>query len=158
MKLPNPMWLGFLYAFSELYLGLTYRARGVLSREKKSLRILWIVILVSVFFGINSAAWFRSAVMPHRDILRWIGFFLFVFALAFRWYSISYLGKFFTVDVAIHSGHRVIQTGPYRFIRHPSYTGALLAFIGLGLCIGNWMSLAIFVVPTTIAFLLRIRI
>lgn len=158
MKLPNPMWLGLLYASSEMYLGLTHRARGVLSREKKSLRILWMIILGSVFLGVMSPAWFPAALMPYQRTLRFIGFFLFVFALAFRWYSIGYLGKFFTVDVAIHSGHHVIETGPYRFIRHPSYTGALLAFLGLGLCIGNWCSLAIFIIPTTIAFLLRINV
>ena len=75
-----------------------------------------------------------------------------------RWYSIGYLGKFFTVDVAIHSEHHIIESGPYRFIRHPSYTGALIAFFGLGLSIGNWISFLIFTIPTTIAFLLRIKV
>ena len=159
MKSPNPTWLGLLYAFSELYLGLTHRSgTSAVSRDKKSLRVLWIIILATVFFGINSVAWFPSAAMPHRHILRWTGLVVFVLGLAFRWYSIGYLGKFFTVDVAIHSEHRVIERGPYRFIRHPSYAGALLAFLGLGLCVGNWCSLAIFTIPTTIAFLLRINV
>ena len=159
MMFPNPSWLGLLYAFSELYLGLTHRAGGAAeSHDKKSLRTLWIIILGSVFFGIQSAYWFPFAIMPWRQALRVIGFFIFVGGLVLRWYSIGYLGKFFTVDVAIHSEHHIIESGPYRFIRHPSYTGALIAFFGLGLSIGNWISLLIFTIPTTIAFLLRINV
>jgi protein-S-isoprenylcysteine O-methyltransferase len=159
VKLPDPMWLGLLYAGSELWLGITRRSGpNAISHEKKSLRILWIVILASVFFGIKAASWFPSAAMPHRHSLRIVGFFIFVFGLVLRWYSIGYLGKFFTIDVAIHSEHRVIKSGPYRYIRHPSYTGALLAFLGLGLSIGNWCSIAIFILPTFLAFLVRIKV
>jgi protein-S-isoprenylcysteine O-methyltransferase Ste14 len=43
-------------------------------------------------------------------------------------------------------------------MRHPSYTGAIVAFIGLGLSIGNWISFLVFTVPTTIGFLLRIKV
>ena len=159
MKLPDPLWLGLLYTFSELWLGITRRSRGAaVSHDRKSLRILWIVILASIFFGIEAAYWFPSAEMPYRPLLRVIGLFVFVFGLALRWYSIGYLGRFFTVDVAIHSGQRVIETGPYRFIRHPSYTGAMLAFLGLGLSLGNWWSLAVFILPTFLAFLVRIEV
>ena len=75
-----------------------------------------------------------------------------------RWYSIYHLGRFFTVNVAIHSGHEIIDTGPYKRIRHPSYTGALLAFLGLALCLDNWVSLALIVLPTVLAFGHRISI
>ena len=82
MKLPDPMWLGLLYAASELWLGITHRSReSAVSQDKKSLRVLWIVILASVFFGIQVASWFPSAAMPHRSALRIIGFFIFVFGL-----------------------------------------------------------------------------
>jgi protein-S-isoprenylcysteine O-methyltransferase len=75
-----------------------------------------------------------------------------------RWYSIFFLGRFFTVDVAVAADQHVIDTGPYRFIRHPSYTGVLLAFLGLALCFGNAATLFMLVVPTTAVFLYRIRI
>jgi len=52
----------------------------------------------------------------------------------------------------------VIDTGPYRLIRHPSYSGALMAFLGLGLCIGNWASLATMLIPTLLVFSWRIRV
>ena len=60
----------------------------------------------------------------------------------FRWYSAGILGKYFTFDIAIQSGQILIERGPYRYIRHPSYSGALLTLLGFGLALGNWAGLA----------------
>jgi protein-S-isoprenylcysteine O-methyltransferase Ste14 len=73
-------------------------------------------------------------------------------------YAIVHLGRFFTVNVAISSSHRLIDTGPYRFVRHPSYTGALMAFLGLALCLANWASLVILLVPVFLVFLRRMHV
>ena len=75
-----------------------------------------------------------------------------------RWYSIIHLGRFFTVDVAIAADHQLVDTGPYRFVRHPSYTGALFAFIGFGFVMRNWASLLLITVPIFAAFLYRINV
>jgi protein-S-isoprenylcysteine O-methyltransferase len=83
---------------------------------------------------------------------------LFVTGLALRWWAIVHLGRFFTVDVAIADDHRVVATGPYRFVRHPSYTGAIVAFVGYGICLGNRVSLLALAVPVTLAFLQRIKV
>jgi len=97
-------------------------------------------------------------VLPHPKELYLFGLILFLVGLALRWYSIGYLGRFFTVDVSISSEHKLIDSGPYRYVRHPSYTGALLIFIGLGFCFGNWLSILFLTVPIMAAFLWRIRV
>jgi hypothetical protein len=61
--------------------------------------------------------------------------------MAFRFYSMSLLGRFFTYDVAIHAGQTVIEAGPYRYIRHPSYTGGLTTLAGMGFALVNWAAL-----------------
>jgi protein-S-isoprenylcysteine O-methyltransferase Ste14 len=61
--------------------------------------------------------------------------------MALRLYSISLLGRYFTFEVAVHADQPVIEAGPYRYIRHPSYTGALITVTGLGLSLGNWAGL-----------------
>jgi protein-S-isoprenylcysteine O-methyltransferase Ste14 len=43
--------------------------------------------------------------------------------------------------VALKEGHRLIQSGPYRFVRHPLYSGLILAAVGMGLCVTTWSSL-----------------
>ena len=84
--------------------------------------------------------------------LRTLGGVLFILGLILRWYSIIYLGQIFTVNVTIAADHRVIDTGPYRFVRHPSYSGSLLEFLGFGIIFGNWLSLVLLVLPVGLAF------
>ncbi len=78
--------------------------------------------------------------------------------LVVRWYAIIYLGRFFTTNVAIARDHRLIDSGPYRFIRHPSYTGDLLITLGFALIFTNWASLLIIFAPCCAAMLWRIHV
>lgn len=63
--------------------------------------------------------------------------------VALRWYSIRVLGRYFTRRIAIQPGHQVIQSGPYRYVRHPSYSGALLTILGVCLTMTNWIALLV---------------
>jgi len=150
--------LGLVYGISEAGLGFLKRSRDdSVDADSSSLRILWITIMLAVTAGISASYRVPEAAIPGRTVF-WIGFALFGLGLVLRWYSIVYLGRFFTVNVAIHSGHEIIDTGPYKRIRHPSYAGALLAFLGLSLCLCNWLSLAVVMLPVTWAFSRRISI
>ena len=95
---------------------------------------------------------------PLRGEAYLLGCCFFVMGLALRWFSIVYLGRFFTVNVSIAADHRLIDTGPFRWIRHPSYTGMLMVVLGIGLCSLNFTSLLIIVVPSICVCLWRIRI
>lgn len=75
-----------------------------------------------------------------------------------RWWSIAALGRFFTIYVAIRTRHRLVQSGPYRFVRHPSYTAILLVHVGAALCFGNAMSAAALLLPVWFALDNRMRI
>ncbi len=79
--------------------------------------------------------------MVGRDYSQPLVLFVMLSGLALRWYSALLLGKYFTFDVAIHGGQTLIEAGPYRFVRHPSYGGALLTLFGFGLALGNWAGL-----------------
>jgi protein-S-isoprenylcysteine O-methyltransferase Ste14 len=68
------------------------------------------------------------------------------------------LGKYFTVDVGIQPGHRVIQDGPYRFVRHPSYSGAIVALAGIGCLTFNYLGLVLILICTSLAYALRIPV
>ena len=159
MRLPDPLLLGAIFGLSELYLAFTRRSRTrVLSRDRRSVLILWAVIIVSIFFAIQMVWIAQGATLPYQRGFYIFGFCLFLGALILRWYSIGYLGRFFTVNVAIDPDHSLIDSGPYRYIRHPSYTGALFALVGFGFCLGNWLSIVFLTVPIVVAFLWRIRI
>jgi protein-S-isoprenylcysteine O-methyltransferase Ste14 len=76
--------------------------------------------------------------------------------VALRWYSAAVLGKYFTFDVAIQGSHTLIEAGPYRYVRHPSYSGALLSLLGFGLTLGNWAALV--AAPSCLGFAYFYRI
>jgi protein-S-isoprenylcysteine O-methyltransferase len=158
MTLPSPLALGAIYGISEVCLALTRRSgKGGASRDRYSLLLLWGTISLSIWLSINCVVLCPKAALPHPRGFYLAGLVLFVCGIALRWYSIWYLGRYFTVDVSIAAEQRVIDTGPYRLIRHPSYTGALLAFVGFGCCLGNWMSLVL-LLPVLAAFLWRIHV
>src|SRR5882672_7052382 len=141
MHVPIPALLGILYGLSEAALGVLKRSRDdSVDTDRRTLRTLWITILLAVTAGIFAAFLVPQAALPGGSAWFVSGCTLFALGLALRWYSIFYLGRFFTVNVAIHAGHEIIDTGPYRHIRHPSYAGALCAFLGLALCMENWLS------------------
>lgn len=159
MRLPNPLLLAALYGLSELYLAFTRHSRTqAVSRDRRSLFLLWTVIIVSLWLGIQMIWLSPRATLPYLRGFYFLGFILFLAGLALRWYSIGYLGRYFTVDVSISAGHKLVDSGPYRYIRHPTYTGSLLTFVGLGFCFGNWLTLLFLTVPIIGAFLWRIRI
>jgi protein-S-isoprenylcysteine O-methyltransferase Ste14 len=86
------------------------------------------------------------------------GITLLVLGILIRWAAIYSLGKYFTTKVVIQNDHRLIRTGLYKHMRHPAYTGALIAHLGLGLSFSNWFSLAISSVPYLVAASYRMRV
>jgi protein-S-isoprenylcysteine O-methyltransferase len=159
-SIPVAGYLGLLYFGSEFLLGLLRPAkRGASSPEdRSSTRVLWILIPVSMFFGFQMEFSLPQASWGYQPWINLLGIATVIVGLGFRWYSIIYLGRFFTVNVEIAADHQLIDSGPYRRLRHPSYTGALIAFLGLALCTKNWASLAIMVVGPAAAFLYRIHV
>lgn len=160
MPLPSPQTLGFAYFLSEFLLMVTRRAR-VAKGEKQdhhTLRILWLVIGLSVASGLHVTSHWRVGAISHQEAFGKIALAMFVGGLVLRWWAILALGRFFTVDVQIATDHRVIENGPFAYVRHPSYAGALLAFAGFALSLGNWAACLVVMLPITIAFLHRIRI
>lgn len=157
--LPPIAIIGMLWGASEALLNLTRRSKSsTKSRDRNSLRAIWVVNLIAIALGVFISYRFRSWGMPSRELVLHVGIWLFAVGLALRWFSIIWLGRFFTVNVAIAGDHRVIDTGPYRHVRHPSYSGALLAALGLSLCLMNWASLVIVFVPSCAATLWRIHV
>jgi len=79
-----------------------------------------------------------------------------VAGIALRIWAILTLDQFFTFVVGIAADHRVVQHGPYRLLRHPGYAGALMALLGVGLALANWLSMLVLVVVPVLALSARI--
>ncbi len=74
---------------------------------------------------------YRDAMLPRLDSpLFIIGSILLAAGVSLRVWAVRVLGRFFTSVVQVQEHQTVIQDGPYRLIRHPSYTGALISGFG----------------------------
>jgi protein-S-isoprenylcysteine O-methyltransferase Ste14 len=121
------------------------------------------LIVALLFVGLTldftlSARLPQAAILWTRNWVFFSGIGLMLAGVAFRWWAIAALGKFFTFDVAIQSSQKVVDSGPYRYIRHPSYTGALMTQVGIGLALGNWAGLLALMVCMAIAYSYRISV
>ncbi len=154
-------YLGIGFLLSEMALGFWRRASSkghVENRDAGSLRLLWIVNSAAITAGAFLSAQGVKPWLPAGYPWSWIGASVFAIGAALRWWSIWHLGRFFTVNVAVAQDHRVVDTGPYRYIRHPSYTGIILEYSGLGLTLGTWPSLLTVLIFPVVAILYRIRV
>lgn len=109
----------------------------VRATSKDDRHTLWLILglsIISVAAPIVEWAWFRdnpeATDFPSIAVL---GMLLLVAGCAFRLWAIAKLGKWFTTEVKIQPEQPLITSGPYRVVRHPSYLGAYMAFLGLGL-------------------------
>jgi protein-S-isoprenylcysteine O-methyltransferase Ste14 len=149
----------FLFPVSEVVLAIIKRSheRSAQSEDRGSMLVLWFCIGlgVALAFAAQWIPWARLHVSP--PVIHVTALVLMVFGLAVRWTAILTLGRLFTVDVAIHSDHEVVQAGLYRLVRHPSYTGLLIAFLGFGVYFANWLSMIALLVPIVLGMSIRVR-
>ena len=109
---------------------------------------------------VGIAAAFVLAGDPHLPGPDWlpvvVGLALMAIGTALRYWSVLTLGRFFTVTVEVGADHELVDSGPYALLRHPSYTGMLVVYLGIGVALDSWLSVAAAVVVPTAAVVNRI--
>jgi protein-S-isoprenylcysteine O-methyltransferase Ste14 len=147
-----------LFPASEIALALLKRAdpASAQNEDRGSMRIVWLAVALGIACAVaaRSIPWTWVRLPPGVAGALALAFLL--AGLAIRWAAIATLGRHFTVDVAIQQDHTLVQHGLYRLVRHPSYSGLLLAFFGLGLSFASWLSLLALMLPITLAIINRI--
>jgi protein-S-isoprenylcysteine O-methyltransferase len=151
--------LAFGYWGYEFYLLFRRRAKGDNTKtDQGTIRLAWFLIVGGCILGFLIARWLTFLSWPSSPTAVIFADAVLVFGIALRVWSISHLGRFFTVQVSVHTDHEIVDTGPYRYIRHPSYTGSLLAFTGIGLLTFNFAGFLIIVSCVFLAYVIRIRV
>jgi protein-S-isoprenylcysteine O-methyltransferase len=123
------------------------------SRDISFLTNLAIVPLAVIAVGIGYA---RIGTLPHW--LFYPGLTMFVLGLALTVWAYHTLGRFFSLEVQVQGDHRVVDTGPYRRLRHPGYAGVMFGFIGLGIAVQSWVSVVVLLLGTAAALAYRSRV
>ena len=103
--------------------------------------------LIALILGSSAASRVPAAAMTQaRPVVFGLGIAIAIAGIAFRQLAFSSLGRFFTTRVITRPDQTVVESGPYRYIRHPSYSGFLMTVLGVLLCETNWLSLACFLI------------
>jgi protein-S-isoprenylcysteine O-methyltransferase Ste14 len=148
-------WISF-----EIVMGRSRKAKGAAKPQDRGsffflVAMIWLGISLdfAFCFGVQRAAipWMRTEVFLLGIALMWIG-------IAFRYYCMRVLGKYFTFNVATQGGQIVVEAGPYRYVRHPSYTGAIMTLWGFGLTLGNWAGLLALIACGALGYAYRISV
>ena len=135
------------------------RAPGEVRRDRGTAILIVCAIGLAIGLGVAAADFVPALAIP---IAPWP---LFASGLLVGWAGIALalwatrtLGRFYRPVVTIYEDHEVVATGPYRCVRHPIYAGAMVVMVGVGLALGNWLSLIVCVLLPLAAYVARIRV
>jgi protein-S-isoprenylcysteine O-methyltransferase Ste14 len=135
------------------------RGKGKTTKDKGTRSFNFIAIIL----GLTSAASLNvlsSFYVPggRAGTGFFIGIAIMVIGMVIRFWSVFTLGKAFRTTIETDQDQKVISNGPYKLVRHPSYSGWLLMCCGYGIALQNWLSLLVAVLFPLIAFLVRIHV
>lgn len=127
------------------------------SSDRFSVVLILLMSLVSVVVPVVDWAYF-SGHSSNVSVFTLLGILMIVTGISFRAWAVNSLGKYFTATVQIKEDHKLVKTGPYRIVRHPSYTGAFLAIIAGGVILESLAGFIISCTAMIIAYYVRIGI
>jgi len=162
MTFMRVIWLliGLFWMITELRLirKMAFNHQNVIDGERHSQSWLWLSVVGSLILALfyKNMAWLP---IPIEYVLRqWLAIIICATGLGLRYWAVVKLGRFFSTHVSIQNQHNLITDGPYKWIRHPAYTGVLLALAGAGLAMGDFLALLVLTTIPFATFKLRIGI
>lgn len=146
------LWLYWLVSARKL--------KAVKKRESLQERLEHMVPLVAAYFLLFSTrvplGWLNERFVRDAQAIGWTGVFLTAAGVAFAIWARWRLGENWSSSVTLKTDHELIRSGPYRFVRHPIYTGMLLAMAGTALAVGEVRGIFSFLI-TLAAFYRKAR-
>jgi protein-S-isoprenylcysteine O-methyltransferase Ste14 len=131
-------WLWLLWIL--YWFGSALRGRRTVRREPIWQRLNTIATMLVAVLLLGYLGWQLGILdrrfVPDTDAVRWAGLLLTIAGLGITVWARVHLGQFWSARVGLKEGHELIQSGPYEWVRHPIYSGLLLATLGSALVVG----------------------
>lgn len=152
-------WGVFLWAFAPESRIITRRREpSATQQDANSKRLIAVGQGLAAFAAFAIAARIPSAALPHRVWWFWAGLGAIVAGSLLRRHCWRMLGGSFTGAVIVKPDQAVVDRGAYRYVRHPSYTAGAIMFLGIGLALDNWISVAVLLGAIAIVYGYRVGV
>jgi protein-S-isoprenylcysteine O-methyltransferase Ste14 len=149
------IWLATIFVVEPIITRNSTRSKARTREDRGSAAL----IFVSTFVAIVVALQFAGAnIFPLPSWLFFVGIGLMTIGIGIREWAVTTLRGFFLFTVGVREGHRIVETGPYKLVRHPSYTGAIFTFLGIGFATQSAVAVLILAVICGLAYGYRIHI
>jgi protein-S-isoprenylcysteine O-methyltransferase Ste14 len=149
------IWLVFTFLIERIIIG---KESGRTARTRED-RGSFLLIYLSVFVSIIVAFGFAGAgITPLPDWLFIVGILLMLLGIFVREWAVTTLRGYFSFRVSVREDHKVIESGPYRLVRHPAYSGSILTMVGIGLAVQSSAAVLLLLAFCGIAYGYRIRV
>jgi protein-S-isoprenylcysteine O-methyltransferase Ste14 len=137
---------GYLWeAFVVVWVIWALRAKKTLESESFASRLSYGVLLVAGFYMLFSGhvltGWWKQHPWPESATLEWVGAAVTAAGIGIAVWARMMLGANWSGTITVKVGHELIRRGPYRLVRHPIYTGLVLAAIGTAIARDRWCGL-----------------
>lgn len=144
----------FLIILTEIIGGIIVprvRRHGTEIKKKKrgSGRLISVSVVVSFIVAYFLAL---SGITLMPSWVFYLGIIIMIFGIMVRQWSIAVLGRFFSPTIGVQEGQKVVDRGPYRLVRHPSYTGILLILVGVGLAFQSLAAILVILLIFSVAY------
>jgi protein-S-isoprenylcysteine O-methyltransferase Ste14 len=135
------VWLAWII----YWFGSAWGTRRTVRREPFVQRLSTIVVMVLAvgLLGLvdERFGFLGQRFVPDSESVRRVGLVLTLAGLAFTVWARIHLGQFWSARVGLKEDHELIQSGPYAWVRHPIYSGILVAVIGSAVVAGDYRAL-----------------
>jgi protein-S-isoprenylcysteine O-methyltransferase len=115
--------------------------KRTIQRQRASSRILQLILLLFAYVLVVDSGrdwgWLNLRVVPAGSTATAVGYALLLAGMLFAGWARLFLGGNWSSNVALKQGHTLVQSGPYRIVRHPIYTGLLVALLGTAIALGE---------------------